>query len=776
MRRLVKHKAFSLINILGLSIGMASTMLILLWIYNERTWDHAHTNYSSIYQVMNNRNFNGEISTGTDMMFPLEKAARENFGEVEAATNVSFGETTLFSVGDKKLNRNTVTVTPDFFKVFTYETLHGNTATALSDPDGVILTESTARALFGQTEVLGKEVEVNNYRTAMVRAVIRDVPRNSTLQFEGIIPVNPSSPEIKQAENEWVNCNQQLFFKMAPGADVAGLEKKVIELIRKRTGRENPTTRGSILLHPMKKWRLYSDFEEGKNTGGRIEYVNLFSTIAVIILIIACVNFMNLSTAKSEKRAREVGIRKTLGSDRKQLLLQFLAESMLIALFAFLVALLIVGLTVPSFERILNEELVIPYQHPGFWLLSLSVIFITGLLAGSYPAFYLSGFNPVKVLKGTFLSGKKGMIPRKVLVTFQFIVSIVLISATLIIYRQLQYVKDRDLGYNQEKLIMVNSSADSDKSFSALRNDLLQSGMVASVNRTSGPMTNILMYTSGINWVGSGNRELIIGFSFAAEDFAKTMQAKVFAGRDFAQGDSNRVIFNREAIRLMGLKDPVGKEITWAGRSREIVGVIDNLVMTSPYEPATPLMLAYEDKWSGRINIRLSDHADVSEAIDAVGKIYKKYSAEYPFEYRFVDEDYQQKFNTEKLISQLSVILASIAIFICCLGLFGLVATSIERRTKEIGIRKVLGASVQGLLFLISREFLVLVLIAFAIAIPAAWWGMNKWLQNFSYRIDISIWLFFLVGFALLFIVALTIGLNASRAALNSPVRSLRTE
>ena len=776
MRRLVKHKAFSLINILGLSIGMASTMLILLWIYNERTWDHTHTNYSSIYQVMNNRNFNGEISTGTDMMFPLEKASRENFGEVEAATNVSFGETTLFTVGDKKLNRNTVTVTPDFFKVFTYETLHGNTATALSDPDGVILTESTARALFGQTEVLGKEVEVNNHRTAMVRAVIRDVPRNSTLQFEGIIPVNPSSPEIKQAENEWVNCNQQLFFKMAPGAEVAGLEKKVIELIRKRTGSENPTTRGSILLHPMKKWRLYSDFEEGKNTGGRIEYVNLFSTIAVIILIIACVNFMNLSTAKSEKRAREVGIRKTLGSDRKQLLLQFLAESMLIALFAFLVALLIVGLTVPSFERILNEELVIPYQHPGFWLLSLSVIFITGLLAGSYPAFYLSGFNPVKVLKGTFLSGKKGMIPRKVLVTFQFIVSIVLISATLIIYRQLQYVKDRDLGYNQEKLIMVNSSADSDKSFSALRNDLLQSGMVASVNRTSGPMTNILMYTSGINWVGSGNRELIIGFSFAAEDFAKTMQAKVFAGRDFAQGDSNRVIFNREAIRLMGLKDPVGKEITWAGRSREIVGVIDNLVMTSPYEPATPLMLAYEDKWSGRINIRLSDHADVSEAIDAVGKIYKKYSAEYPFEYRFVDEDYQQKFNTEKLISQLSVILASIAIFICCLGLFGLVATSIERRTKEIGIRKVLGASVQGLLFLISREFLVLVLIAFAIAIPAAWWGMNKWLQNFSYRIDISIWLFFLVGFALLFIVALTICLNASRAALNSPVRSLRTE
>ncbi len=771
------NKAFSLINIAGLSIGMASTLLILVWIYNERSWDRYNTNYSDIYHVKINRNFNGELNTGDDMMYPLSKAAKATFPEVEYATSVTFGDNTLFTVGDKRLNKSTVTVSPDFFNVFTFETVQGNPGAAVQDPDAVILTEGSATALFGHTNVVGEALEVNNHRTAVVKAVVRDVPVNSTIQFDAVIPVNPSSPAIREADNDWVNCSRRVFFKTRAGTDIAGLEKKVLELVKTRTGSENPTTRGSIILHPMKKWRLYSEFKDGRNTGGRIEYVNLFSCIAVIILVIACVNFMNLSTARSEKRAREVGIRKTLGSARKQLLGQFLAESMLISLLAVILALAIVSLSLPAFEDILRLKLTIPYRDGRTWMLVAGLVLVTGVLAGSYPAFYLSAFNPVKVLKGTFLPGPRGMVPRKVLVTFQFIVSIILISATLIIYKQLQHVKDRDLGYDQEHLLMVNSSPDVDRSYEALKNDLLQTGAVASVNRTSGPVTNIFMFTSGIRYPGAAaNAELIVGFAFSSDDFIRTMKARLVAGRDFKPGDSNTVIFNREAIKAMGLKDPVGKEITWAGKTRRIIGVMDNMVMISPFQSPSPFMASYEDKWSGRLNVRLAQGTDVRKAVERVGAVYRKYSVEYPYEYRFVNDDFNQKFNTEQLIGQLSVILAGLAIFICCLGLFGLVATSIERRTKEIGIRKVLGASVQSLLFLISREFLLLVIIAFATAIPAAWWGMNRWLDNYAYRIDIGIGLFVMVGLVLLFIVGLTISLNASRAALNTPVKSLRAE
>ncbi|HJW16300.1 MAG TPA: ABC transporter permease [Flavisolibacter sp.] len=776
-RNLVKNKAFSLINIAGLTIGMACTLLILVWVYNERSWDKNNKHYENIYHVMCNRDFNGEINTGQDMMYPLPKAAKASFPEIEHAAIVSFGENTLFTVGDKRLNKSTLTVSPDFFDIFSYEPLQGNLSTAVKDADAVILTESTAKALFGNVNVINQPVEINNHRTAYVKAVIKDAPRNSTLQFEGIIPFNPSSPDIVKSETEWVNCGNRVFFQTHSGANIPALASKVLNLVKEHTEGENPTTRGSIILHPMSKWRLYGDFSNGVNTGGRIEYVNLFTWIAVIILIIACVNFMNLSTARSEKRAKEVGIRKTLGSERKQLLYQFISESLLLSLLAFVFAAAIVMAVVPAFSQLLKEDLVIPFYQPITWTLVVMMILFTGLVAGSYPAFYLSGFNPIKVLKGTFLPGKQALLPRKILVTFQFIASIILISATVVIYKQLQYVKDRDLGYDQDNLVMVNSTPETDKSFDALKNDLLQTGLVASVNRTSSPITDIYMSTSGIRWVGAPpSSNLVIGFIFTSEDFAQTVHTKVLEGRDFRAGDSNSIVFNKEAIRLMGLKNPVGTKITWAGKDRTIVGVIDDMVITSPYKPADPLMLVYENKWSGRINLRLAKNADLKNALAAVEKTYKKYSIEYPFEYKFIDEEFNRKFINEQLIGKLSVIFAGLAIFICCLGLFGLVASSIERRRKEIGIRKVLGATMQQLLLLMSKEFLWLVALAFVVAIPIAWWGMNKWLQNYSYRTDISVGVFAMVGIVILFIALLTVSLNASRAALSNPVKTLRSE
>ena len=776
-RTLLNNKGFSLINIAGLTMGMASTMLIALWVYNETSWDKTNDNYDTIYHVMGNRNFNGEINTGQDMMYPLAKAAIENLPEVQHAAIVSFPGGVLLTVGDKQLNKTFLNISPEFFDIFTYEVLNGNIDDAVKDPDAVILTESTAQALFGNRDVIGQPVKVNNERTAMVKAIIKDPARNSTLEFESLIPFNPSAANIKRAETDWINCGNRIFLKTQENVDLASLERKVQNLIIENAKSDNPTTKGSTLLHPMNKWRLYGDFSNGANVGGRIEYVNLFIWIAVIILIIACVNFMNLSTARSEKRAKEVGIRKTLGSARKALLMQFIAESMLLSIIAFFFAMLIVLTVRPAFSNLLNIEILIPASKPEMWFILLGIVLSTGILAGSYPAFYISSFNPVKVLKGTFLPGKQALLPRKALVVSQFIVSIILISATLIINQQLQFVKNRDKGYNQDNLVMINSSKDTQKNFDAFKNDLLQSGVVASVNKTSGPVTNIFMSTSGIKWKGAPeNQNLVIGFVFAGADFAKTLQLKVLDGRDFRMGDSNSVIFNKEAIKLMGLKNPVGTDITWAGKTRKIVGVVNNMVMTSPYGEAEPLMLSYENNWSGRTNVRLIPGKDLKKAIAAIADIYKKHSPEYPFEYQFVDEDFNRKFTNEELIGSLSVIFAGLAIFICCLGLFGLVSSSIERRKKEIGVRRVLGASIRSLLYLMSREFLALVGLAFVIAIPVAWWAMNKWLQSYSYRIDISVSLFFFVGAAILFIAFITVGLNASRAALATPVKSLRSE
>lgn len=775
-RNLVKNPVFSFINISGLAIGMACTMLILLWVYFEKSWDKDQKNYNTVYHVMSNRNFNGEITTGGDMMYPLAKVVKENLAEVEGATIVSFGETTLLSVGDKRLNKRTITASPDFFNVFSYELLYGS-AEAVKDADAILLTASTAKALFGHTNVIGHEVEVNNGRTAFVKAIVKDVPVNSTLQFDGIVPFNPSSPQIKQAEEDWVNCNNRVFIKTAAGIDVAALESKVVQLIRDRTESNNPTTEGSVILHPMSRWQLFSDFEGGKNVGGRIEYVKLFTWIAIIILLIACVNFMNLSTARSEKRAKEVGIRKTLGSAKGQLLWQFIGESMLLAILAFLFAFVIVLGVLPLFSQILDAEIKIPYKQPIIWIFALAMVMVTGFFAGSYPAFYLSGFHPLKVLKGTFLPGRKALVPRKILVTIQFAISIILISATLIIYQQLQYVQHRDLGYDQDNLLMVRSSKDTDKSFDALKNDLLQTGLVQSVNRTASPVTEIWGFTSGVKWAGvPQNNNLVIGFLFTDEGFARTLNTKVLQGREFKKHDSTAVMFNKEAIRLMGLKDPVGTEITWAGDKLTIVGVVDNMVITSPYEPPSPLMINYTDKRSTHINIRLAQTANVQAALAAIEKIYKQYSIEYPFEFQFIDEVFNQKFVNEQLLGKLSVVFAALAIFICCLGLFGLVASAIERRTKEIGIRKVLGASLQSLLLLISKDFLWLVAIAFVIAIPIAWWAMSSWLQNYAYKTEIHLYQFAIVGVATLAIALITISLNASKAALSNPAKTLRTE
>lgn len=775
-RNLLKNRFFTFLNITGLSIGMAATLLIFLWVYSESSWDKDNEKYDRIHHVMVNRNFNGEINTGSDMMFPLPAAAMSSIPEVEKASVTGFPSTVLLTVGEKKLNRQSVTTTPEFLDIFTVEFLEGEPA-GLQDPDGILVTESTARSLFNRINIVGEAVKLNTDRTVYVKAVVKDPARTNTVQFDLLQSFNPSAQWVKEAQSDWVNCGNRVFFLLREGADKKSVEAKTLALIKQKTGSENPTTRGEIILHPMKRWRLYEEFREGINTGGRIQYVQLFTWIAIVILLIACVNFMNLSTARSEKRAKEVGIRKTLGSMRQQLVFQFIAESVLMAIASFLVAVLIVWITVPPFSSLLNQPIRLPFQDPYWWLLGGGVVLLTGIIAGSYPAFYLSGFNPVKVLKGSFSLGKANLTPRKVLVTAQFTISILLISATLLIYQQINFVQQRDLGYKQENLLMVNSSAQLDRQLSAFKNELYATGWVESVNRTGNQITDLFGYTSGIRMSGMPQSDnLVIGFMFTDADFAKTVQAKVLDGRDFLASDTNQVIFNKAAIEVMGIKDPVGKEIEWAGRTRKIVGVIDNMVINSPYAAPDPMMLVQGGGWAGRINIRFKEGVDIKKAVAKIEQLHNQLSPDYLFEYRFIDDFFNEKFNNEKLVGTLAVIFSGLAIFVCCLGLFGLVSFAIERRKKEIGIRKVLGASVQQLLLLLSKEFAVLIALAFLIAIPMTWWMMNGWLSNYAYRISINPFVFLLVAAAVAIIAWITISLNASRTALKNPVTSLRSE
>ena len=530
----------------------------------------------------------------------------------------------------------------------------------------------------------------------------------------------------------------------------------------------------------MRKWRLYSDFKEGRNTGGMIEYVRLFTIIAIIILLIACVNFMNLSTARSEKRAKEVGIRKTLGSDKRQLVVQFFFESLILSIIAFLFSIGFVYLVLPSFNLLVNKQLNLHLSDPLMLAGAFVIVAFTGLVAGSYPALYLSSFNPVKVLKGTFLAGKKALMPRRILVVFQFVISILLISATIIVYQQIQHVKNRKIGYNPNNLITIPSSPDTEKSYEVIKQELLKTGLINAVTRTSAPITDIWNYTPAPDWEGKpANTNMIVAALGADADFTKTMGIKMLQGRDFSSAsvaDSTAMLLNAAALKTMGLKNPVGMRLRYAGKTFTVIGITDDLVMSSPYKPVDPMMILYHQFNSNFIDIRLNNSVQPQAALNSLKEIFKKYDPAVPFEYQFVDAEFGKKFLTEELISKITNIFAGLAIFICCLGLAGLASFTVEKRIREIGIRKVLGATLQQLLMLISREFLKLVLIAFVVAVPLTWWFMNSWLEKYTYRINISGWMFGMVGLVILLLTLVVVSLNTMSAAMRNPVKSLRTE
>lgn len=788
-RNLVKNKSYSAINIGGLAVGMAVAMLIGIWINDEVSANKHHKNYETLYQVKLNQTFDGRRGTQDAIPYPLGNELRTKYPDFKAVAMYERTEgTRSLIVGEQKFLKHGIYIGEEAIDMFSLNILNGDQK-PLKEPYSIALTDETAHTLFGNQNPIGKIVRLDNSVDLKVTAVLAKQPANATLQFDFLLPWQLMEARYEWARNattNWRTNDFSVFAQLKDGIDPAQTNAKIKDVVLNHLASIDPMSKNlvkpEIFLHPMAKWRLYSDFTEGKNTGGFIKYVRLFGVFGLFILVIACINFMNLSTARSEKRAKEVGVRKAVGSDRKQLIGQFLSESTLIAGMGLIVALIIVLVSLPFFNTLTEKKMAIEFGNPVFWSIMLAFTVFTGLLAGSYPALYLSSFNPVKILKGGIHVGKNAALPRKILVVIQFTFSVVLMIGTIIIYQQLQHGKNRPLGFTKAGLIMVNSTKHLLDHYDALQNELLATGAVTAICKTNAPPTQWWSSNSGWQWKGaSPNDESVIFTTIATSyDYTKTMGIKLKEGRDFSREfatDSSGVILNEAAVKRMGLKHPVGERLRWANRDWTVVGVAPDLVLEwSPYRDVAPMTIIFAKDWVNFIDVRINPAVAPSVAIAKIQPIFDKYNPGFPFDYKFADTEYAKKFRYEELVGNLSAVVCLLAIFISCLGLFGLASFIAEQRTKEIGVRKVLGASIANLWGLLSKDFVLLVIIACLIASPIAWYAMNQWLESYTYKITIHIGVFIAVLALALLITLLTVSFQAIKAALLNPVKTLRSE
>jgi putative ABC transport system permease protein len=777
LRNLRRNRGFSFINILGLAIGMASAMLILLWIQHEWSYDKFHVKKDRIYEAWNRNDFSGKIQCWNTTPKVLASAMQRDNPEVETTTRVNWPTSRLFKVGEKSLMAEGNVVDSTFLQVFTYPMLKGDPKNALMDPASVILTEKLAKKLFGDTDPMGKVITIDNTTPLTVTGVMEDLPTNSRFRFEYLMPW--ARLRIEGGDDTfWGNNSCATFVLLKENATLASIAPRVKEMRRKYDPDER---QGEFFLYPLEKWRLYSRFENGVESGGFIEFIRLFGIIAAFILLIACINFMNLSTARSERRAREVGIRKVIGAQKSALIGQFLGESILIAILSGIAALAIVQISLPAFGELTGKEIHVDYADPRLWIYLIAFIIFTGLLAGSYPAFFLSSFKPVTILKGGFKKVNALVTPRKVLVVLQFTFAIILMIATLVVRNQIRHARERETGYNMNNLVYTFTGPDVTKNYMLIKNDLLSSGVALSVTKTSAPMTEGWSNTWGIEWPGKDPKDKTIIDRYCADDkVAMTVGLQMVKGRDIDLNayptDSSAVLLNESAAKLMGFKDPVGGIIKDNGQDWHVVGVFKDFILNSPYQPTTPMVIEGAKGWFNCVHVKLNPARTTSENIAGMEKIYKKYNPHYPFDYKFIDQEYGEKFKAEQRAGTLSGLFAGLTIFISCLGLFGLATYMAENRIKEIGVRKILGASVTDITTLLSKDFLKLVIVSLFIASPVAWWLMSIWLEDFKYRINVPVSAFLIAGGLSLLIALLTVSSQAIRAAVSNPVKSLRTE
>ena len=781
----MRNKSYSLINISGLAVGMAVAMLIGLWVFDELSFNKSFANYDRIANVYHSLTFGADTFTDSGVPTLFVNDLRNNYSEFEKVALTSYHADHIIGYEEAKHSKPGLFVEPPFIEMFSLRMVHGTTD-ALKNMHSILLSKTLADIILGDNP-LGKIVKLDNRDDLIVTGVYEDFPSNSEFsEVQMLVPMDyyfTTSEAARKQMNSWEDISFQCFVLLNDKSSMLEAEAKIKNLLFQKGSDDMKSIKPEGLLFPMEKWHLYAEFKDGKNIGGKIQFVWMFGLVGAFVLLLACINFMNLSTAQSEKRSKEVGIRKVMGSVRKQLVNQFLSESLLVVTVSFAMAIAFVFLCLPLFNELANKKMTIPWSNGYFILVALIFIVVTSILAGSYPALYLSSFNPVKVLKGTFKAGRLASLPRKVMVVFQFTISIVLIIATIVVFQQIQHAKDRPVGFDREGILQIRVHTENlaKANYNSLRYDLLATGVVDNMAKSYFPITGSMSADASLTWEGKDpSSQPLVALNSCSHDFPKTNGFQFIEGRDFSREfstDSSAVIVNELAARLFSNESVIGKKLKFGyGKEREIVGVIKDQIRWTPYSKQSPHIYYVDYQEVGYLTIRLNANVNVQRALDKIKAVIEKYDAAAPFEYKFQDDDYARLFNDEERTGKLASVFAALAIFISCLGIFGLASFAVSQRTKEIGIRKVLGASVFSIWKMLSGNFAVLVVIALLIAAPLAYYISNQWLQQYDYRIEIAWQVFVATGILALMLTIITVSFQSIKASLMNPVNSLRSE
>jgi len=782
-RSLRRYKAFSAINIFGLALGMTCSLLILLWVQDERSVDAFHTHGKQLYQVYERNYYDGKIDAGYPTQGLLAEELKKVIPEIQYASAMDNaaapGAASTIEVGNKVSKRTGSFAGPDFFSMFSFPLLQGTPETALNAPGMIAISRTMAGFFFGgPQQAIGKTLRFDNEEELRISAVFEDAPATSSLRFDFLrswVDYVRQNPWV----NNWGNSSPSTYVQLRTEADPVKVGAKIKDFIyRYKTKNKAFYTEMAIQSFPEKY--LHSTFKNGFIDGGRIEYVQLFTIVAIFILLIACINFMNLATAQAAKRAKEIGIRKVIGAARLLLIGQFMGEALLLTFLSLGIALLLSALLLPAFNDLTGKQLTLPVTQPVFWMMLTGLLIMTGLVAGSYPAFFLSSLRPVKVLKGSLKFNWREIVVRRGLVVFQFSLSLLLIVGMIVIYRQLNYIQTKNIGYDRENLIYIPIEGDLVKNFTWFKEEAGKLPGIVAISKMRNSPTIIMHHTGDIDWPGKDpNLPASFADGVVGYDFVSTLKLHLKEGRDFSKNfptDSVGFLLNETAVRQMGLQDPIGQTITWAPRTGKVIGVLSDFHFNSMHNSIDPLIIRLDENWSwGTILVRTRT-GKIKETLANLEKICKDLNPKFPFTWQFSDQEFAKLYQSEQLVGKLSNYFAFLGIFISCLGLFGLATFSAAQRTKEIGVRKVLGASVPGIALLLATDFLKTVLLSIVLAFPAAWLIMNKWLENFAYRIDMEWWMFMLAGIMTIGIALLTVSYQSVSSALANPIKSLRTD
>ena len=777
IRSLVKHKIYSLTNILGLTVGLAACISIFLWVMDELSFDRFHSKTDRIYKVMINDIYpDGRMETYEAPTVKIGEALRTNIPEIEKVTQTSWTEDMLLKSGDKKFNETGIYADPALFTMFSFPISAGNKTAPLSNINTISISEKLAQKLFDGEDPIGKTLQLNHASDFTIASVFKDIPGNSSLQFDFVISFERWKNENPWSDH-WRSGATQAFVMLKEKANFSSTDVKVRKLIKSNCS----DCSREAFLYPFSDLYLHGKFVNGKSTGGRISKVVLFGGIALIILVMACFNFTNLATARASTRNREIGVRKSIGANRLSIGLQFIGESILISFLSLLFAIVLVTLFLPQLNEITGKSLYIDYTSPVLVIAIVCIALLCGILAGIYPAFYLSSLKTSTSLKGNTLSIKGGTGMRKLLIVTQFTVSIVLIIGSIVIYKQLGYILKKDLGFNKESIIVIPKREALSKNHSPFKNELLQIPTIKNVAFVGSNLFQVPITTTDPVWPGKpANSSLVFKILRCDEGFIPAMNIQLVNGRNFTNNnsDSSNYIINEKAMLAMGLnkQNVIGARLEmWNGKG-EIIGVTNDFVNGNLHQATEPLILMYTTANGSNYYIKTIEGAHIDQTLSGIEAITKKYAPDDLFEYSFLDDSYNKEYEAESILGKLSLGFTLIAVVICCLGLLGLATFAAEQRTKEIGIRKALGASVTGIVVLLSKEFVRLVLVAIILAIPTAYYFMNQWLQDFAFRINIGWMVFTAAAVAALVIASVTISFQAIKAAIANPVKSLRTE